>query len=101
MVSKRLLVSDGVFGVSDEVLGGFTGDPAGAFRTLAQRVRTKAQVEEAYQRTLGERETVNRDIVASAEEILFTTFTQELADKVKLSPRYIDERAAQINETLW
>ncbi len=53
LVSKRLLVSDGVFGVSDEVLGGFT------------------------------------------------TFTQELADKVKLSPRYIDERAEQINETLW
>lgn len=101
LVSKRMLVSDGVFGVSDEVLGGFTGDLAGAFRTLARRTRTKAQVEEDYQRTLRERETVNRDIVASAEEIFFTTFTQELADKVKLSPRYIDERAARINETLW
>lgn len=43
----------------------------------------------------------NKRIVAAAEDMLFTTFTKELADKVRLSPRYINAQAAEWNTRLW
>lgn len=101
LVNKRMLVSDGVFGVSDEVIGGFTGDLEGAFSVLAQQARSRAQVEEDHRRMLTEREAENRQIVATAEDMLFTTFTRKLAQKVKLAPRYVEARAAEMNDALW
>lgn len=64
----------------------------GAFSVIAQRLRSKAQVERDFQCTLATYEEDNRHTVAAAENVLFTTFTKELADKVKLSPRYIDRQ---------
>lgn len=101
LVNKRMLVSDGVFGVSDDVIGGFTGDLDGAFAVLAQQARSRAKVEEDHRRMLEERETENRQIVATAEDMLFTTFTRELAQKVKLAPQYVEARAAEMNDALW
>ena len=101
LVNKRMLVSDGVFGVSDEVIGGFTGDLDGAFAVLAQQARSRAKVEDDHRRMLAERETENRQIVATAEDMLFTTFTRELAQKVKLAPQYVEARAAEMNDALW
>ncbi|MPL96606.1 RNA polymerase-associated protein RapA [bioreactor metagenome] len=101
LVNKRMLVTDGVFGVSDEVVGGFTDDLDSAFEVIAQRIRTKAQVESDYQRTLAAREDENKQLISAAEDILFTTFTKELADKVKLTPRYVGEKADEINAALW
>ena len=101
LVSKRMLVSDGVFGVSDDVIGGFTDDPAGAFPVLSDRLRTKAQIEAEYQQTLASHAEENKQLVAAAEDVLFTTFTKELADKIKLSPRYIETQAREINNDLW
>lgn len=101
LVNKRMLVSDGVFGVSDDVIGGFTGDLEGAFAVLAQQARSRTQIEADYRRMLAERETENRQIVATAEDMLFTTFTRELAQKVKLAPQYVEARAAEMNDALW
>lgn len=101
LVSKRMLVTDGVFGVSDEVIGGFTDNITGAFEVIAQRIRTTSQVEADYQRILSARSEENRQLIASAEDILFTTFTKELADKIHLSPRYVDERSGELNNSLW
>lgn len=101
LVSKRTLVSDGVFGVSDEVIGGFTDDLSKAFDAAGQRLRQTAQVEADYQSTLAEREAENKQLVASAEDMLFTTFTKELAEKVRLSPSYIDAQIEEWNAALW
>lgn len=101
LVSKRQILADGVFGVSDVVIGGFTDDLDAALRELTDRVRTKAQVESDYQNTLRQFETENKNIVSSAEDILFTTFTKELADKVKITPKYVEERVKEINADLW
>ena len=43
----------------------------------------------------------NRCAVSAAEDVLFTTFSRELAQRVNLSPRYIDRRANELNEALW
>ncbi|MBR6862753.1 MAG: hypothetical protein IKM73_15705 [Acidaminococcaceae bacterium] len=101
LVSKRMLVSDGVFGVSDDVIGGFTDDPAGAFPVLSERLRTKAQIETEHQQTLASHAEENKQLVAAAEDVLFTTFTKGLADKIKLSPRYIETQTREINNDLW
>lgn len=101
LVNKRMLVTDGVFGITDDVLGGFTDDVTVAFPVIARRLRSKAQVERDFQATLDTYEEGNRQTVSAAEDVLFTTFTRELADKVKLSPRYIDRKAQELNDTLW
>lgn len=101
LVNKRTLVTDGVFGVSDEVIGGFTENLNEAFQVIAERSRTKAQIEAEHQQMLVQHETQNRQLVSASEDVLFTTFTRELADKVKLTPRYISEKADEINAALW
>lgn len=98
LVNKRMLVTNGVFGITDDVLGGFTDNVKGAFPVIAQRLRSKAQVEQDFQCTLDTYEEDNRHTVAAAEDVLFTTFTKELADKVKLSPQYIDRKAQELNK---
>ena len=101
LVNKRMLVADGVFGITDEVIGGFTENLDTAFESVSQRIRTKAQVEADYQQALIQNEAKNRQLVSSAEDVLFTTFTKELSDKITISPHYISEKAEQINTALW
>ncbi|OQB13436.1 MAG: RNA polymerase-associated protein RapA [Firmicutes bacterium ADurb.Bin193] len=99
LVSKRHILSDGVFGVSDSVIGGFTDNFDKALKELT--VRTKIQVEKDYQKTLNENEIDNRQLVESAESILFTTFTKEISDKIKISPQYVEQKSKEINGELW
>ncbi len=99
LVSKRHILSDGVFGVSDVVIGGFSDSMEKAIKTL--NARTKAQVERDYQTTLLKNEKENRQSIEAAENILFTTFTKELANKIKITPQYAKERSKVINEELW
>ena len=76
LASKRTLVSDGVFGLTDHVLGGFTGELDSGFQSAAAKLRTKAQVEADYQETLIRNEEGNRRAVSAAEDVLFTTFNR-------------------------
>ena len=50
----------------------------------------RAQIEQAYRQTLDTNEEDNRQTISAAEDILFTTFTKELADKVKINPKYVN-----------
>lgn len=101
LVNKRMLVTDGVFGITDDVLGGFTDDITAAFPVIAQRLRPRVQIEQTYRKTLDTHEEDNRQTVSAAEDILFTTFTKELADKVKINPKYVNRRAQELNNDLW
>lgn len=101
LVNKRMLVTDGVFGITDDVLGGFIDDMKAAFPVIAQRLRPRAQIEQAYRQTLDTNEEDNRQTVSAAEDILFTTFTKELADKVKINPKYVNRRGQELNDDLW
>lgn len=101
LVNKRMLVTDGVFGITDDVLGGFTDDVKAAFPVIAQRLRPRVQIEQAYRQTLDTYEEDNRQTVSAAEDILFTTFTKELAGKVKINPKYVNRRSQELNNDLW
>ena len=99
LVNKRMLVVDGVFGMSDAILGGFTDDLKKTIKDL--QVRTQAQIQTEHEETLKFFEEENRRDVESAEQVLFTTFTKELAKKVKITPKYADEKSEKINNDLW
>lgn len=99
LVSKRYILTDGVFGVSDSVIGGFTDDIGKAIKQLD--IRKKAQVEKDYQNILKENENDNKELVESAEDTLFTTFTKEMAEKIKITPQYAEEKSKEINNDLW
>lgn len=99
LVNKRMLVADGVFGMTDVILGGFTDNLDKSLRDL--KIRTQAQIEADHDAMLNAYEDENRRDVESAEEVLFTTFTGELAKKVKITPKYADERIEQVNRDLW
>lgn len=101
LVNKRVLVANGVFGVTDDVIGGFTEDLGAAFEKTAERIRTREQIETDYRHTLVHNEKENKQLVSAAEDILFTTFSKELADKVSISPRCISEKTEEINAALW
>lgn len=99
LVNKRMLVADGVFGQSDMILGGFTDNIT---RTLKEmNLRTKAQIDDDYREILKAYEAENKKDVESAEEVLFTTFTPELAKKVKITPEYVADRVERVNDVLW
>ena len=92
LINKRMLVTDGVFGITDDLLGGFTDDVKAAFPVIAQRLRPRAQIEQAYRQALSTHEEDNRQTVSAAEDILFTTFTKELAAQLeRLSPAQAEE----------
>lgn len=101
LVNKRMLVADGVFGITDEVVGGFSHSLDAGFAEAEKKMRSRVQIEEDFQQTLVTNKTENQRMVTAAEDILFTTFTKELADKVKLSPQYISQKADEMNAALW
>ena len=99
LVYKRMKVADGVFGVTDTVLGGFTNQLEEAYDTLP--LRTQKQIEADHQTVLTKLEENNRKQVAAAEDILFTTFTRELASKVHLTPQYVSKKSSELQRKLW
>lgn len=101
LVNKRILVADGVFGITDDVIGGFTEDLAAAFESVSAKIRTREQIETDYRQALVLNKNENKRLVSAAEDILFTTFSKEIADKVNLSPKYIGEKSEEINGALW
>ena len=100
-MNKRFLVANGVFGVSDHVVGGFASNFDSAIIEIEKKIRTREEVHNDYLKILEKNEVENQELVASAEDILFTTFTKELKDKVKISPRYIEEKSKEVNNKLW
>lgn len=99
LVYKRMKVADGVFGITDMVLGGFTNRLEEAYDNLP--LRTKNQIELDHQSVLSELEEDNRKQLAAAENILFTTFTKELASKIHLTPQYVNHRSEELQNMLW
>lgn len=101
LVNKRTLVSDGVFGVSDAVVGGFTNNLDNALSEIETQLRTATQVESDYITTLEDNKAENKQLVECAEDMLFTTITKSIADKVKVTPDYMEEKAKDLNNRLW
>ncbi len=101
LINKRMFLADGVLGISDYVVGGFTNELEKTLTNLINNTRTKREVEYDYQNSLTINEEKNKNTIAVAEEKLFTTFTKEIRDKIKISPKYIELESERAIDNLW
>ena len=97
LINKRVSQFDGIFGMSDEIVGNFD---VPIDKVLAQ-IRGTDEIRAAFDENLAAHESGNKRLVAQAEDVLFTTFTKAVADRVAVTPRYIEDRITEINEQLW
>lgn len=97
LINKRVLQFEGIFGMSDDILGNFDANITDVLGSL----RSKREIEEAFRENLIANKAANKELVRSAETTLFTSFTQEVAASVTLTPEYIEDKIAALNEMLW
>jgi hypothetical protein len=101
LINKRFLQFDGIIGSSDDVAGNFCDNAADGVATALSTARTKTQIEAEYQAALAAYEETNTELVSKAENALFTSFTPDVARKIAVTPQYIKDKTAEINEKLW
>ena len=97
LINKRILQFDGIFGMSDALLGNFDAE----IEEVLGRLRPAKDIQDGFDSNLTEHEPQNRHLVANSEDMLFTTFTKEIADKVTVTPKYISEKIDKIQDDLW
>lgn len=97
LINKRTLQFDGIFGMSDEIVGNFDNN----LNAVLEQRRTLENIHADFSTHLSENWQKNEEIVTNAESVLFTTFTKEIAEKVTISPKYIEEQAELLNADLW
>ena len=101
LINKRILQFSGIFGMSDDVIGNFGIDLGSGFSKVLGKARTREEIDRAYQDALEQFEEENKLIVRQAEHSLFTSFTREIAGKVRLTPQYIEDKTEEIEDDLW
>lgn len=97
LINKRTLQFQGIFGMSDDIVGNFDE----ILETVLQKRRTLADICADMETNLKANREPNERIVSAAESSLFTTFTKDIAEKVSVSPKYIEEQAEFLNKDLW
>ena len=97
LINKRTLQFDGIFGMSDDIVGNFNN----SLNDILERRRTIDNILADFSTHLAENWQKNEEIVTNAESVLFTTFTKDIAEKVTISPKYIEEQAELLNADLW
>ena len=97
LINKRVSQFDGIFGMSDDILGNFDASLEKVLNTM----RHKDDIQKAFEQNLAEHEKENKAIVANAENTLFRSFTKDIADKVSIIPQYIADKIKIINDDLW
>lgn len=97
LIKKRVLQFDGIFGMSDVILGNFDMP----IEDVLNNMRHTDEIEEAFENNLKHHEQENRQLVSHTEDTLFTTFTKAVADKVTVTPKYISDKIDEINNDLW
>lgn len=97
LINKRTLQFNGIFGMSDDIVGNFDLK----LKEVLPQFEPLAEVAESFKQNLEEHKTTNTEIIENTENILFTTFTKSIADKVTVTPKYIEEQKEQLNNDLW
>ena len=97
LINKRTLQFNGIFGMSDDIVGNFDTK----IKEVLKDFRHRDEVAQAFKENLTEHRQANEQLVENSEDILFTTFTKSIADKVAVTPAYIEEKAAEFNAELW
>jgi hypothetical protein len=97
LINKRVSQFEGIFGMSDAIVGNFDSD----IDEILSQLRPPQEIKQSFTDTLVAHEPDNRQLVAHTEDTLFTTFTKAVYDKVTITPQYIADKTAEINKDLW
>lgn len=97
LINKRTLQFEGIFGMSDDIVGNFDV----RLEDVLLKRRTLSDIRTDMETNLETNREPNERIVSAAESSLFTTFTKDIAEKVSVSPKYIEEQAEFLNKDLW
>ncbi len=97
LINKRTLQFQGVFGMSDDIVGYFDE----TLEAVLQKRRTLPDIQRDFAQNLEINKDANAQVVSDAESVLFTTFTKDVAEKIQVSPQYIQEQAEFLNRDLW
>lgn len=97
LINKRTLQFNGIFGMSDDIVGNFDVK----IKEVLKDFRHKDEVAQAFKENLTEHRQINEQLVENSEDILFTTFTKSIADKITVTPDYIEEKTEELNADLW
>ena len=97
LINKRTLQFNGIFGMSDDIVGNFDVK----IKEVLKDFRHRDEVALAFKENLTEHRQANEQLVENSEDILFTTFTKSIADKVTVTPAYIEEKTEELNNDLW
>lgn len=97
LINKRTLQFEGIFGMSDDIVGNFDTK----LEDVLKKRRSLGDIRTDFEENLETNRKTNEQIIATAESSLFTTFTKDIAEKVSVSPEYIEEQAEFINQDLW
>ncbi|MBR3662350.1 MAG: DEAD/DEAH box helicase [Alphaproteobacteria bacterium] len=97
LINKRTLQFEGIFGMSDDIVGNFDVK----LEDVLQKRRALSDIRTDMETNLETNREPNERIVSAAESSLFTTFTKDIAEKVSVSPKYIEEQAEFLNKDLW
>ena len=97
LINKRVLQFDSIFGMSDPIVGNFDAP----IEEVLLRIRPATEITKAFEENLADHKPENKQRTANAEDILFTTFTKEIADKITLTPEYVEEKIEGLNARIW
>lgn len=97
LINKRTLQFNGIFGMSDNIVGNFDLK----LKEVLEQFRPVADVAQSFKDTLKEHQASNEELVKDSENVLFTTFSKSIADKVTVTPQYIEEQTQKLNNDLW
>lgn len=97
LINKRTLQFNGVFGMSDDILGSFDTK----IKEVLKDFRHRDIVAQSFKENLVTHREENKKLVENTEDMLFTTFSKSISDKVTISPDYIEEQTTELNSKLW
>ncbi len=97
LINKRTLQFNGIFGMSDDIVGNFDSK----ISEVLKEFRHVEDVSESFKDNLEMHKIQNENLVSNTEDVLFTTFSKSIADKVTVTPQYIEEKTAELNQDLW
>lgn len=97
LINKRTKQFNEIWGMSDDILGNFNAKP----REVLKQFRHKKEVQEDFKSNLEIHRTANDELVKRTEDVLFTTFSKSVSDKVSIVPKDFEKQIDKINSELW
>lgn len=101
LINKRISQFDGVIGMSDNIAGNFGSDISNDLKGILKSAKSKKEIDEAFKNIMEKYKSQNKQIIEKAQHTLYTSFSEEIANKVSITPQYVEDISQKINNDLW